>query len=82
MNEIKYYEIKYYDRKLANSLLSKSDKKYKPLHLGKRFNASGRLESKLLAKAEWFKQKRLDETEKDQPQIFKKTRGCTLDTMT
>ena len=50
--------IKCYENKLASSLLAKSHKNYEPLHLGKKYNVSGMLEKKLLAKSDWFKQKK------------------------
>ena len=68
--------IKCYERKLANSLLNKNHNKYKPLHLGKRYNASQRLENKLLAKSEWFKQKS-SETIGDNQQETPRDRGTS-----
>ena len=68
--------IKCYERKLANSLLNKNHNKYKPLHLGKRYNASQRLENKLLAKSEWFKQKS-SETIGDDQQETPRDRGTS-----
>ena len=49
--------IKSYENKLLRSKLAKDDKNYSPLHLSKKYNATKRLENKLLSKTEWFKEK-------------------------
>ena len=56
--------IKGYEKRLANSRRQKTDPKYKPLHLSKSFNAVRRMEKKLLAKTNWFKEGG-DEQEED-----------------
>ena len=63
--KILFNGIKCYEGKLTNSKLDKKHPRYKPLHLSKSFNAAGRMEKKLLAKADWFKQRKKE----DNPEI-------------
>ena len=37
--------------------MAKDDKNYSPLHLSKKYNATKRMENKLLSKTEWFKER-------------------------
>ena len=57
--------VKRYESILRQSQLEKSHKKYRPLHLNKKFNASGRLEKKLLAKSDWFKLRKSESDDGD-----------------
>ena len=59
--------IKCYENKLSCSRLDKNHPKYKPLHLSKSYNAASRMESKLLAKADWFKKRRVNDEEVVEP---------------
>ena len=55
-----------YENKLARSKLDKSHKKYAPLHLSKKYNATSRREKKLLAKTDWFKAKPAEDDQDSQ----------------
>ena len=61
--KILYNGINSYESKLANSKFNNEHVKYKPLHLSKSYNAAGRLEMKLLAKTDWFRKKKSEESE-------------------
>ena len=50
-----------YERRRALSLLDPSNRKYRPLHESRRYNARGRRIAKLLEKDNWFKRKPEDE---------------------
>ena len=43
--------IKSYEKKLKNSRLEKTSKNYAPLHMNRSFNASKRMETKMMAKS-------------------------------
>jgi hypothetical protein len=47
--------IQKYKRKLEKSLLPATDKDYKPLHLGTKYNALGRWKEKTLSRNNWYK---------------------------
>ena len=44
-------------------MLEKTDKNYAPLHMNRTFNASKRMESKMMARSNWYKSKKNIETD-------------------
>ena len=55
--------IRCYEKKLKNSKLEKTNKNYAPLHMNHSFNASRRMENKIMAKSNWYKRKPSNETD-------------------
>ena len=63
--------IKGYEKKLENSRKPHTDPKYKPLHLAKTYNASKRLNKKIQAKNNWYRQSKTSEEDEDNVEVEK-----------